>query len=47
MGIVYDEKQKTLTLHTKNTTYQMQVDRYGFLLICITGNGRTAVWITC
>ena len=32
MGIVYDEKQKTLTLHTKNTTYQMQVDRYGFLL---------------
>ena len=32
MSILYDEKQKTLTLHTKNTTYQMQVDRYGFLL---------------
>ena len=32
MGIVYDENNKTLTLHTKNTTYQMQVDRYGFLL---------------
>ena len=32
MGIVYDEKNKTFTLHTKNTTYQMQVGRYGFLL---------------
>ena len=32
MSIIYDEKQKTITLHTKNTTYQMQVDRYGFLL---------------
>ena len=32
MGILYDEKQKTITLHTKNTTYQMQIDRYGFLL---------------
>ena len=32
MSIVYDEAQKTFTLHTKNTTYQMQVDKYGFLL---------------
>lgn len=32
MSILYDEKQKTLTLHTKKTTYQMQIDRYGFLL---------------
>lgn len=32
MSIVYDETQKTFTLHTKNTTYQMQVDKYGFLL---------------
>ncbi len=32
MSILYDGTQKTLTLHTKNTTYQMQVDRYGFLL---------------
>ncbi len=32
MSIVYDEKNKTLSLHTKNTTYQMQIDRYGFLL---------------
>ncbi len=32
MGILYDEKQKTITLHTKNTTYQMQIDRYNFLL---------------
>ena len=32
MSIVYDEAQKTISLHTKNTTYQMQVDKYGFLL---------------
>ena len=32
MSIIYDEKQKTISLHTENTTYQMQVDRYGFLL---------------
>lgn len=32
MGILYDKQKKTITLHTKNTTYQMQIDRYGFLL---------------
>lgn len=32
MGIIYDEKNQTFTLHTKNTTYQMKVDAYGFLL---------------
>lgn len=32
MGILFDEKKKIFTLHTKNTTYQMQVDPYGFLL---------------
>ncbi len=32
MSIVYEEKNRTFTLHTKTTTYQMQVDRYGFLL---------------
>ena len=32
MSIVYDAAHKTITLHTKNTTYQMHVDRYGFLL---------------
>lgn len=32
MSIIYDKIQKTITLHTKNTTYQMQIDRYGFLL---------------
>ena len=32
MSIIYDEAQKTITLHTRNTTYQMQVDKYGFLL---------------
>ena len=32
MGIIYCEKDRTFTLQTKETTYQMQVDRYGFLL---------------
>ena len=32
MGIIYCEKDRTFTLQTKKTTYQMQVDRYGFLL---------------
>ena len=32
MGIIYCEKDRTFTLQTKNTTYQMQVDSYGFLL---------------
>ena len=32
MGIVYCEADKTFTIQTKNTTYQMQVDRFGFLL---------------
>ena len=32
MSIIYDEKQRTITLYTKNTAYQMQIDRYGFLL---------------
>jgi alpha-galactosidase len=31
MSIRYDEKQKLLTLETRNSTYQMQVDAYGFL----------------
>ena len=32
MGIIYCEKDRIFTLQTKNTTYQMQVDQYGFLL---------------
>lgn len=32
MGIIYDERKKTLTLETRTTTYQMQIDKYGFLL---------------
>lgn len=37
MGIVFDEVKKTFTLHTKNSTYQMQVDPYGFLLYLYYG----------
>ena len=32
MGIAFSEKDKTFTLHTMNTTYQMKVDSFGFLL---------------
>ena len=32
MGIVYSKAARTFTIQTKNTTYQMQVDPYGFLL---------------
>lgn len=32
MGIVYGEKNRIFTLHTENTTYQMKVDSFGFLL---------------
>lgn len=32
MAIIFDPNQKVFTLHTKNTTYQMQVDALGYLL---------------
>lgn len=32
MSIIFDTEQQTITLHTKNTTYQMMIDKYGFLL---------------
>ena len=32
MIILFAERDRTFTLHTKDTTYQMKVDRYGFLL---------------
>lgn len=32
MGIIFNEKNDTFTLHTKDATYQMKVDKYGFLL---------------
>ncbi len=32
MGIIFDEKNKIFTLHTHHATYQMKVDKYGFLL---------------
>ena len=32
MSILYAEKDKIFTLHTKDATYQMKVDRFGFLL---------------
>lgn len=32
MAIIYDEDRKVFSLNTKNTTYQLQADKYGFLL---------------
>ena len=32
MAIKYDEENRTFTLHTDNSTYQMQVDKYGYLI---------------
>ena len=32
MAIVYDHENRTFTLHTDRSSYQMQVDPYGYLL---------------
>lgn len=32
MGIIINEQKRVFTLNTKHSTYQMKVDRYGFLL---------------
>lgn len=32
MSIIFTEKEKIFTLHTQDATYQMKVDRFGFLL---------------
>ena len=32
MSIIYDSDAKTFTIHTANTSYQMQVDKFGYLL---------------
>lgn len=32
MGIIYHEKQKTITLHTKNSSYQMKIGNLDYLL---------------
>lgn len=32
MGILFDKENRTFTLHTRNTTYQMQMDSLGYLL---------------
>lgn len=32
MSILYNEAQRTFTLHTRQSTYQMKVDAFGFLL---------------
>ena len=41
MSIVYDEAQRLFTLHTEQSTYQMKVDAFGFLLHLYYGR-RTA-----
>ncbi len=41
MAIVYQEEERTFTLHTRQTTYQMKIDNFGFLLHLYYGS-RTA-----
>ena len=40
MGIIYNEKAKTFTLHTQNTTYQMD-----FYCIYIMEERQMELWI--
>ena len=47
MSIIFENDKKTFTLHTKTTTYQMQIDRFGFLLHLYYGKKSRDVWITC
>ena len=42
MGIIYNEKAKTFTLHTQNTTYQMHMD---FYCIYIMEERQMELWI--
>ena len=32
MAILYQEEQRLFTIHTIQSTYQMKVDRFGYLL---------------
>ena len=48
MGIVYSKSDRTFTIQTKNTTYQMQVDPYGSSCTCIMERKQMeAAWIIC
>ena len=38
MSILVNKEHNTITIHTKNTTYQMRSDRYGFLQHTYYGN---------
>ena len=44
MAIIIDQEQKLITLHTKNTTYQMGVGNYGQLLHLYYGKRLTDVY---
>ena len=46
MGIIYCEKDRTFTLQTKETTYQMQVISTDFFFISIMAKRQKAAWIT-
>ena len=41
MSILFNEKKNIFTIHTKNSTYQMMADRYGFLLHLYYGRKTT------
>lgn len=43
MSIIYNPNKKIFTLHTKNTTYQMMVDQYGYLLHLYYGSANSGL----
>ena len=45
MAIEFQQDEQLFTLNTRHTTYQMKVDRLGFLRIM--GSGFWGVWIIC
>lgn len=50
MSIIFDEKNKTFTLQTKNTTYQFKIGDYGVLLHLYYGkrvDGQNMAYLLC
>lgn len=43
MSIIYNSNKKIFSLHTKNTTYQMMVDKHGYLLHLYYGSANSGL----
>ena len=42
MGIAFEQEKRIFTLNTKTTTYQFQIDEYGFL--CVFLLWKNSLW---